>query len=1052
MSAEGNTPPPEIPSDGETDEIENQEVVATPERKGAFDALLGDKIGGVATSASASLGDVLTGGGDANGGEAPVKPPETAVEAEPNAGVNMESAPAAVTPPAGESQHATPNVEKPAEPVKSATKAINPVMSAKKEIEAEQTKALRTREGIEQAERNRLDYQAAVDKHEADLESARKEAERGKRGAKKSDENTEQDVEVTDHDVKSGAAAGGPTLDTDADMSTGDSRHINESDEDHLKNHQKKDDIRKSRDKLEEDQISINGVRLLTESDTTPTVTKKTQEELDAAQEIIDKLQLAKRERYMNSIRDHEKRRQIAEMDEVVRNELANQHDAEHPIGKTLVQKDEKITEKEVNHRKHEYLAHLASLPADAIKAFMKLSSEQQWQAIQEAELKKTEADEAQSKKSRKEIAEERLERVLPKEIPDELNLDIGTYQKFVDSLSERERNEFMRLGADKQSAMFMEWRDKKLDKLAAVRRNFIELLDDASKILFEGMTDRKKLELIYQYRDGGPMEGLKFINKGGDDFYAYDDDGNEIPPPSYHTYSEFKNEKGEDYFEVVSAHNRTMNTLTKEQRRELKWRDRFLAFSWGKLYNVMNLMFDFEAKIAEENKKSQEMIRGIVDTGPDYNERIVFAQLQSDGRTYLDYNGNPVAAEVVKAQQKKALHNPSRFQALCHYELSKREEPEQFRLWGEIFTMMAHHGYDKYAMWGVVVGLQFMNKPSYLAYKNAIIEWAPLYETELDAHGHEKLKVGDDGGYIEKRYTAENVKDSWGRIKKDPDGKFVKIGDVMRDPKQAHFQTTTLNLHPGDQEYNESLPEDPAKERYPWRYRKIRSTTEKDENDIDENGNPRFKIVRIEKFKTKTILKLKEVGFAHELGEKFASYQYGFRSADVAITLDVARHALQTSLICARKGDFRSKEFQISQYVLSRLKQTVDTTRLGGSPGADGGPPDDAAMRREMELNAVRAGNSDEEIKKGIERGERGYPPRISGTATANVLWDELAKVVDRAANIFPNVKVVLKSDYQVTQTPAIPHAGRTRRERVGAFIRPGGRRKKDDDEDGHH
>jgi hypothetical protein len=559
---------------------------------------------------------------------------------------------------------------------------------------------------------------------------------------------------------------------------------------------------------------------------------------------------------------------------------------------------------------------------------------------------------------------------------------------------------------------MMKAWNSKGLESLAVLRRSFVDQLDKASLAYFESLSDTAKLEMLYRYRDGAVMEGIR-LNGGAGEHYTHDEDGNELRPPSYFIYDKYKNDHGEEYYEVIQEYNRRYNTLTEEQKRNLSNIDRIMGYLWGKFYNTMTLLFDFETRIAEENKKNQEMIRGIVDTGPDYNERIVFAQQQPDG-TYLDYNGSPVPAEVVRSMQKKALHNPSRFQALCHYELSKREEPEQARLWEEIFSMMAHHGYNKYAMWGVVVGLQFMNKPSYLAYKNAVIEWMPEYEMGADGH---TFVTDDEGRPKPKRYTIDTIIQN-GKHVLDPDGKPVKVGDIIRSTTRARFATTELILEPGDQEYDETRPEN-GRDRYEERTRIIR-----DKNNVE---------IRREKYKVKTILKLKEIGFAHELAGKFASYQYGFRSADVAITLDVARHALQTSLSCIRRGDTTSKEFQTSQYVLSRLKMTVDTTRLGGA-GTEGMEQNEQNLlaQKQIELLARQAGYSDGELEKGIAQ-RPNYPPRISGTAEANVLWDELSKVVDRAAEVFPNIRTVLKSDYQAIQDPAVPHHEKGRLEKIG-------------------
>jgi hypothetical protein len=718
--------------------------------------------------------------------------------------------------------------------------------------------------------------------------------------------------------------------------------------------------------------------------------------------------------RYRLSLQE-ERRRGFEALSETERKEESSDWAEKHP----LVPETKEMKGEIARHVNKQYENYLLMLDDADAETFFALTNEEQQAQVEEYLQNELEKKRAEAKKSRKEVREERRQESAKRTIPEDnphLNAEVDHHKisRYLESLTAREYEEFLKLEPLKQAAMINVWTKRRLDDFTDIRRDFTDSLDEESLRKFEGMSDAEKLEFLYHYRDGGPLGEFKFKGGSGGEFYGYDEEGKELRPPSYHTYDEYKDEDGEKFWQVITEHKRQYNQLSAEEKAQLRWSDRLLGFIWGKTYNIMSTLFDFEKRIAEENKANQEMIRNIVDTGPDYNERIVFAQLQADGVTYLDYNGNKVPAHVVRAQQKKALHNPSRFQALCHYELSKREEPEQMRLWEEIFSMMAHHGYNKYAMWGVVVGLQFMNKPSYLAFKNAQIEWAPEYETYTDDHGHRQFLRDDDGRPKVLRYTAETAFDHRGKPVLDSDGMPVKIGDIVRSRTRARFATTELVVHPGDQEYDETRP-DTGEERYATRIRKIRS-----DHELDENGE--LKVIREEIYKVKTILKIKELAFAHELAEKFASYQYGFRSADVAITVDVARHAMQTALIHARRGNFRAKEFQEAVYTLSRLKKTVDATRLGGA-GGESGDMSEQMFMQQMELNAKLAGNSDKEIKR-IERARGGmYPPRISGTAISNAMWDELARIVDNAAEVFPNIKQILWSDYAAVQEPELPH-----------------------------
>jgi hypothetical protein len=175
----------------------------------------------------------------------------------------------------------------------------------------------------------------------------------------------------------------------------------------------------------------------------------------------------------------------------------------------------------------------------------------------------------------------------------------------------------------------------------------------------------------------------------------------------------------------------------------------------------------------------------------------------------------------------------------------------------------------------GVVVGLR-KNKPSYLAYKNAIIEWMPEYETTFE-HGHKVYKRDDDGNKIEQKYTVEDIYE-YNKLGvrvhvKDGDGRPVKIGDVKRSKTRARFAVDELILQPGDQEYDQTKPlgsDFYGQEQYETRKRIIRSKTEK-----NEDGT--YKILR-EEIQGQDDTKVKDVSYAHELSAVL--HQYGLGSA----------------------------------------------------------------------------------------------------------------------------------------------------------------------------
>ena len=479
---------------------------------------------------------------------------------------------------------------------------------------------------------------------------------------------------------------------------------------------------------------------------------------------------------------------------------------------------------------------------------------------------------------------------------------------------------------------------------------------------------------------------------------------------------------------------------LIKERLSALPRKYRFMAWYAQWTYIVLNHIFDIERVLAEENKKQQELIRSIVDTGPDNNERWAFAIEGPDGVWRQIETGEVVPAAIAKHWRKKALENPSRFQALCHYELSKQPEHKQIETWEAIFSMMAEEGYDKYSMFGVVVGLQFMNKPQYLAVKNTKLRYAAIYEMDPNLHD-------EAGKHIEGpvRLTAENITEADKRdgfIVGDPkpirytgdmifvtnafgikrrlrgaDGKPVNIGDVVRDKYKIELDTTTIELQKFDQEYNETDAD--GKPKYELRTRTV--------NKIVDEVQPDGSIKKVskevtEEYRVKRVLNVKTKGYFHEIAGKFASYQYGFRSSDMAVTLDATRKALYDCVKIAQDYDITNPRsmpnevfttWQENQLALNRMYMAISASRMGGSPGEDGkGPQADAATMRQ---DIIRA-----EQQSGASRTRNGravYPPRISGTAEAIKIWEDLAEYVDIASRMFPSITQIRYSDFEAKQ-----------------------------------
>lgn len=737
-------------------------------------------------------------------------------------------------------------------------------------------------------------------------------------------------------------------------------------------------------------------------AETTPTILESLSTDIELTAEEVEKVRWAEQARYLQSIDDARDKKLSLELEPEKLDPIVDEWSTQHPRSESA------------NTTDTEYVLYVISLEEAELENFTALKIEEQDELIKEYTESRPEPQPRPTdiKPDEGPVIREILSTTVEPEV----------YTNFLDNLSDAEYLLFKRLSQEVRDRMILLWKAKdKLDYFRSVER-FLRDLTEEQTHNFHELDGSEQLRVLSTWMDGGIPNGFEFKRE------RYNgEDG--LQAPSYRIFDLYEYDDKSEY-EIITEHKLRTNALSKEEIRELtSWKDRMYARIMGRWYNLKVLLFNYEAQLAEENKHNQEMIRGIVDTGPDENERLVFAQKHGD--VYLDYNGNVVSKEVVEKAQKKALHHPARFQALCHYELSKREEPEQQKLWSEIFEMMAHHHYDRYAMFGVVIGLQFMNKPSYLAYKNAIIEWMPEVEFE-EEHGHPKKDkdgklipvLDDDGNPKLKRYTAESIYEvtPLGRkvVKKDGDGMPVKVGDVVRSKNRAHFVTMDYTLNENDQEYHEKDAN--GEDKYKFKTKIVR----------DDDGNVLYE----EKYKTKKILKVKRVSFAHELGGKFMSYQYGFRSADVMVMYDEARHAMQTALKMARLGKFKSREMQEALYLLSRIKFVVDTSRLGGGTSADGkeAPGNDEtriqraqedAIRRDAIVKSVLRDNPDltpaearslADAKLAAQPGG-GYPPRLSGTAEANVIFLEVAKLADYGAEVFPCIMRIRNSDYEAIQ-----------------------------------
>jgi hypothetical protein len=157
-------------------------------------------------------------------------------------------------------------------------------------------------------------------------------------------------------------------------------------------------------------------------------------------------------------------------------------------------------------------------------------------------------------------------------------------------------------------------------------------------------------------------------------------------------------------------------------------------------IFNAYDDRYNFEAAESARNAENQKIIQDTVGSGPDENERIVFAAYNVNGRLQK-YNGTPlnsIEAANYKRQMKTARLNKARYQGLAVYEIGKREEQEQgggLGVWLQIANKMhSELGYSKADIDAVYSGLQYMKKGQYLTIKHTPLILVDINGNKLDA------------------------------------------------------------------------------------------------------------------------------------------------------------------------------------------------------------------------------------------------------------------------------------------------------------------------------
>lgn len=422
-------------------------------------------------------------------------------------------------------------------------------------------------------------------------------------------------------------------------------------------------------------------------------------------------------------------------------------------------------------------------------------------------------------------------------------------------------------------------------------------------------------------------------------------------------------------------------------------------------IYGIITRHTNLEEIRAKENKHQQEYVRSVVDTGPDYDMRALFAVMCEDGY-YRTYDMKTIVPKkLYEAQWKRCYMNPHEFQARVAYEITKWEEQEQEPGWQMFLDKGLELKLTHHQIFEVFIGLAFMNKPTMLTWKHR--------------------------EFIDKRVRDRN-------------GAIVMVQE--REPE-------TVGGRPVYREYRDMRDLDKKgrpKKKYELVTKPVFEYTMKVDADdmpvLDQHGNPVME--KTPKMVPKTIEHEVEIGevkpraYAIELRDKFPA---GLRFATYDV-VKMKQFAYEAFEILAKYHNnpimVKTPKFRNALLVLSAIRQTVEMSKMSpgmSDPGADGAGAQEMneqrlaeerrlhlqqsqAVQEALRRKAIEDGVDPDKIPQLVQqRMTSAYPPKIYGSSSANIKWVELSRITDRAGALWPVLDQIPDSDYVRTPGPSV-------------------------------
>lgn len=467
-------------------------------------------------------------------------------------------------------------------------------------------------------------------------------------------------------------------------------------------------------------------------------------------------------------------------------------------------------------------------------------------------------------------------------------------------------------------------------------------------------------------------------------------------------------------------------NFKKKHEKGKLNWKKdvplRYRALAWAanKTYNVLDTFYNFDEKKAKENAHFQKYIREIVDTGPDEDERLIFATRDAFG-VYRKYDGSPVSAERVKRARKRARFNVARYQALAAYEITKLEEHEQEEGWQRIIDVMHRDlGFTHHEIFEVMIGLQFMNKASYLIYKHRRLEHPPMRDAEgkimrefvpeYDDKGNLKY---DEEGHAKGRYVIVEDHDRLCLGSLDVRSYVTELAEKFKTYQYSFNPADVAALHGAIVECKKLCDH---------------AVTMKPGETVQDVQ----KRVNSKEFRD-ALYALKEMRLAIEASKMGSSTDSEGEMSDLAARQNEMQRAqmeviARSQMATDQNGDVVDPnilaELRLAGLKIDQINLTPNMSAWDMTLAIE-----DAKQTIENQNRTTRQNNIKQTPAGKPKSPVRGiqYPPRIGGSAAANSLWQQVADVIDSAYETYGKWMQKARPEHYGENTPNTRWAGHT-------------------------